>query len=458
MMTRQNHERKVIITDYKLEGDLVIPSAAKGVILFAHGSGSGRHSTRNQHVAQILNDAGFATLLIDLLTHQEKQIDEKSRHLRFDVDLLARRFESITNWLVQEPETCSLDVGYFGSSTGAAAALIAASGLGDVVKAIVCRGGRVDLADAKRVLQGIKACTFLIVGGKDAPIIEMNRRALAQLTNARAKELAVIPDATHLFEEAGKMDQVAGIAAEWFESYLLGDGTKFENKYRAMTSGIFSLFKEKPHIQIRFKDRPAAGEVLVSLLKKYNKNSSEVIVIGIPRGGVIVADVVARRLGSYFDIVIPRKLRAPTNSENAIGAIMQDGSVYLDNNSMEALSHEYIEAEKMEQKKEIDRRMALYRPEPKEYNIQDKTTIIVDDGAATGATIIVAARWLRKQNPRKLIIAAPVASPKAMQMFRREFDHVEIILSPSNFTAVEHSYRDFRPVSDEKVIELVRSR
>src|SRR5687767_9556810 len=166
--------RMVIVLGDKLEGDLVIPLHAKAVILFAHGSGSSRHSTRNQHVAKVLNDAGFATLLIDLLTPQEKEIDEKSRHLRFDIDLLARRILEVTQWLVQEPETSSLQIGYFGSSTGAAAALIAAAQLNDKVKTIVCRGGRLDLADFKGVLPQVTASTLLIVGGKDTPVIAFN--------------------------------------------------------------------------------------------------------------------------------------------------------------------------------------------------------------------------------------------------------------------------------------------
>ena len=162
-------ERTVIISDEKLNGDLAIPPGAKSIILFAHGSGSSRHSTRNQYVAQVLNNAGFATLLVDLLALQEKEIDEKSRHLRFDIDLLAGRLLAVSQWLLQDPETCNLKIGYFGSSTGAAAALIAAERLGGIVKAIVSRGGRPDLAASRGVLQHVTAPTLLIVGGNDTP-------------------------------------------------------------------------------------------------------------------------------------------------------------------------------------------------------------------------------------------------------------------------------------------------
>lgn len=446
--------RTVIVPSDKLEGDLVIPSGAQAIILFAHGSGSSRHSGRNQHVAQVLNDAGFATLLVDLLTPQEKEIDEKSRHLRFDIDLLARRLLGVTQWLAQEPETNSLQIGYFGSSTGAAAALIAAAQLNDKVKTIVCRGGRPDLADSRGMLHHVAASILLIVGGNDTPVIALNRAALKQMSHAEAKELVVIPEAGHLFEEPDKMEEVSKIASEWFGCYLLRNGKKFENKYNPKGSRLFSFFKEKPRIQIRFKDRAAAGDMLASLLGKYK--NGDTIVIGIPRGGVVVAVAVARKLGATFDIVVPRKLRAPDNSENAIGAIMQDGSVYIAE-SMN-ISNEYLDIEKLEQKNEIDRRMSLYRPESKGYNIKGRTVILVDDGAATGATIIAAARWIRKQEPHFLVISLPVAPQNVVNLLAVEADHVEIITSPSTskFKTVEQFFRDFSPVSDQQVSQIIK--
>jgi putative phosphoribosyl transferase len=364
-----------------LEGDLSIPQGAQAVILFAHGSGSDRHSARNGYVAQALNDRGFATLLVDLLTPEEKEIDAKTRHLRFNIEFLASRLVAATDWLVQEPETRSLKIGYFGSSTGAAAALILSIKVGDtVVRAIVSRSGRPDLVDPT-MLQNVAASVLLIVGGRDSQVIGMNGRALEQLVHAEAKELVIIPDATHLFEEPGKMEEVAKVTAEWFECYLLRNGKKFENKFSQKASGLFSLFKEKPHIQIRFKDRTTAGDVLARLLDKY-KDPRNTIVIGIPRGGVVVADTVARKLEADFDILLSRRLRAPNDSETAIGAIMQDDSVYLDLSLVESMniSAEYIETEKMEQKKEIERRMAVYGIKLKDYKIKGKIVILIDDG------------------------------------------------------------------------------
>jgi putative phosphoribosyl transferase len=159
-----------------------------------------------------------------------------------------------------------------------------------------------------------------------------------------------------------------------------------------------------------------------------------------------------------FDIVISRKLRAPNNSENAIGAIMQDGSVYLEDTLVKSMnvSNQYLETEKSEQKKEIDRRMGLYRPETdKEYNIKGRTVILIDDGAATGATIIAATAWIRRQNPRRLIIALPVAPSQVKMALEQQADDLEIIYTPSNFTSVEQFYQNFDALSDQEIIKLL---
>jgi predicted phosphoribosyltransferase len=192
--------------------------------------------------------------------------------------------------------------------------------------------------------------------------------------------------------------------------------------------------------------------------EKENANTA-ITVIGIPRGGVVVADAIARKLAIRdFDIVIPRKLRAPNNSENAIGAIMQDGSVYVENRLVESMnvSNQYLEMEKSQQKKEIDRRMGLYRPErAKEYKIKGRTVFLVDDGAATGATVIAAAGWIRKHNPRRLIIALPVAPSQVKMALRQQADVLEIIYAPSNFRSVEQFYQNFPVVLDHEIIKLL---
>jgi putative phosphoribosyl transferase len=185
-------------------------------VLFAHGSGSSRFSPRNQFVARVLRKGGLATLLIDLLTSEEEKIDRRTRHLRFDINLLAGRLVGATDWLSQHPDTRDLHIGHFGASTGAAAALIAATERADVVEAIVSRGGRPDLAGP--VLSQVEAPTLLIVGGNDIPVIELNQQALAQLRTE--KKLEIVPGATHLFEEPGALEQVAQLARQWFQRYL----------------------------------------------------------------------------------------------------------------------------------------------------------------------------------------------------------------------------------------------
>lgn len=204
-----------------LEGTLGIPQGAEGIVLFAHGSGSSRHSPRNRSVAQALRDGGLATLLLDLLTAEEEQVDMMTGTLRFDIPLLADRLVGATDWLAEHAATQHLKVGYFGASTGAAAALIAATQRPNVVAAIVSRGGRPDLAGS--ALTMVRAPTLLIVGGLDDMVIELNQAALAQLRVE--KQLAIVPGATHLFEEPGTLEQVAHLARQWFEHYLTSRST-----------------------------------------------------------------------------------------------------------------------------------------------------------------------------------------------------------------------------------------
>jgi putative phosphoribosyl transferase len=201
----------------ELTGDVSVPSPARGVVLFAHGSGSGRHSPRNRFVAGVLNEAGLATLLVDLLTASEEAEDRYTGHLRFDIGLLAGRLEGATGWLARDRRTADLPVGYFGASTGAGAALVAAANLPGRVGAVVSRGGRPDLADT--LLPEVQAPTLLIVGGNDVPVIGLNRQALDRL-GSRDKQLVIVPGASHLFEEPGTLEEVARLAAAWFTRHL----------------------------------------------------------------------------------------------------------------------------------------------------------------------------------------------------------------------------------------------
>jgi pimeloyl-ACP methyl ester carboxylesterase len=200
----------------ELEGNLAVPAGARGVVLFAHGSGSSRFSPRNRFVAGQLRNRGLGTLLIDLLTADEEAIDERTAHLRFDIGMLGSRLADAAAWLAGEAETRGLAIGYFGASTGAAAALVAAARLPDPIGAIVSRGGRPDLAGA--ALERVAAPTLLIVGGADTVVIELNREAYRQLRCA--KEIAIVPGASHLFEEPGALEEVARLAGDWLVRWL----------------------------------------------------------------------------------------------------------------------------------------------------------------------------------------------------------------------------------------------
>lgn len=200
-----------------LYGDLCRPAGSAGLVLFAHGSGSGRHSARNRQVAAHLQRCGIGTLLFDLLTAQEEQVDVHTREHRFDIPLLTQRMQDATAWVHSQAEFRDVPIGYFGASTGSAAALIAAARLGDRIAAVVSRGGRPDLAGAA-ALAALKAPTLLIVGGADHGVIELNRAAYARLQCE--KRLAIVPGATHLFEEPGTLEEVSGLAAAWFSDHM----------------------------------------------------------------------------------------------------------------------------------------------------------------------------------------------------------------------------------------------
>lgn len=212
-------EREIALTldENDLGATLGMPQRPRGIVIFAHGSGSSRHSKRNRYVAGVLQEGGFATLLLDLLTEAEEQVDLRTRHLRFDIGLLAGRLMEAADWLQREPSTRGLPIGAFGASTGAAAALIAAAERPRAIRAVVSRGGRPDLAGA--ALPRVAAPTLLIVGGADHQVIELNREAFDELRCE--KHVSIVPRATHLFEEPGALEEVARLARDWFQRHFV---------------------------------------------------------------------------------------------------------------------------------------------------------------------------------------------------------------------------------------------
>jgi len=214
----ENRYVRILSADVHLEAILSIPDEATGLVAFVHGSGSSRHSPRNQYVAQTLQEAGLATLLFDLLTASEEAIDLQTRQLRFDINLLARRTSGILEWLAAQPYEYVSRTGLFGSSTGAAAALIAAAQNPQMVHAVVSRGGRPDLAGS--ALASVKAPTLLIVGADDEAVIQLNEQALGQMPPGGDKKITIVPGATHLFQEPGTLESAARLARDWFVSHL----------------------------------------------------------------------------------------------------------------------------------------------------------------------------------------------------------------------------------------------
>jgi len=214
----ENRYVQILSTGVRLEGIVSIPDDARGFVVFVHGSGSSRHSPRNQYVAQTLQEGGLATLLFDLLTAYEEESDLQTRHLRFDINLLARRTAGVLEWLDLQPYAYGLKKGLFGSSTGAAAALMAAAELPEKIDAVVSRGGRPDLAGA--ALPDVEAPTLLIVGGNDDVVIDLNEQALARMSPGTEKKLVVVPGASHLFEESGALEHAARFARDWFQAHL----------------------------------------------------------------------------------------------------------------------------------------------------------------------------------------------------------------------------------------------
>jgi putative phosphoribosyl transferase len=437
MARRHLHRERVLIPSdsVQLEGEFAIPDDALGIVLFAHGSGSSRLSPRNQFVAEKLHASGIGTLLFDLLTEDEAA----DRENVFDIDFLAHRLRDATRWLRARKGTEAYGLGYFGASTGAAAALVAAA-REPTICAVVSRGGRPDLA--LNHLARVHAPTLLIVGGEDYGVIELNEKAYRLLSCE--KSLRIVPGATHLFEEPGTLEQVSQLAADWFRKHLEGVDAA-------------EVFLGDP---IVFSNREEAGRRLAQALSSYS--GEDVVVLGLPRGGLPVAREIAEALGAPLDIIVVRKLGAPGQPELGIGAVVdgdhpraifnQDLVEHLD------ISNDYVRDEMERQLKEIRRREIAYRGGRAGLALEGKTVIVVDDGIATGSSMRAALRGVRRARPKRLVLAVPVAPAETIEALRADADDIVCLETPADFFAVGQFYRDFHQVSDSEVRRILEAR
>jgi predicted phosphoribosyltransferase/dienelactone hydrolase len=439
------HTREVVIPtgDLQIQGTLELPGRPRGIIIFAHGSGSSRHSPRNRMVARHLVAHGFATLLIDLLDPGE----ERSPSCVFDVSLLSDRLSAAVDWALKSPETSGLPIGLFGASTGAAAAVKLSADRPRDVQAVVSRGGRPDLASDS--LAKVSIPTLLIVGEEDTDVLYLNRQALRQL--AGAARIAIVPRATHLFEEPGALEEVASLAVSWFRSHL----SPIEPQEKLSSRNLMHDSNKDVPPTFGYIDRVDAGNQLVDRLRE--RHLIRPVVMGIPRGGVITADVVARALNADLDVAIVRKLGAPGNPECAIGGLAEDGQVWLVDGVASAMSEwsDYVGQEVDRQRLAVEQRRDSIRRVLPRCPIEGRTVVIVDDGIATGSTIRAALELVKKQRPHEIIVAAPVGSAEAVAMLRSVCRDVICPLVPEGFRAVGQFYDHFPPVDDTEMLNIL---
>lgn len=420
------HDVLIRSRDVSLPGILTTPEPMCGLVLFAHGSGSSRHSTRNQHVASYLQQRGFATLLFDLLTEAEAN----DRRNVFDLRLLADRLLAARSAMLREMEGGDLTpIGYFGASTGGGAAIVAAAVREHPVAAVVSRGGRPDLAGA--ALDDLRTPTLLLIGSKDTPVIDLNKQAAARMNCPH--ELSIVDGATHLFEEPGTLDVVAERAADWFGRHFA-------------THSIDSY---------RFTDREAAGRLLADRLAALNL--PDPVLLAIPRGGVPIASPIAERLNRPLGVALVHKIGAPHNPEAAIGAVGFDGTVHLDERTVEMLnlSSEAIQSVvQREQDALAERAMEYGEFVAHAADLRGRHVVLIDDGLATGETMRAAVSLVKRAQAAAVIVAVPVGAPDSVASLATEAT-VICPVQPPSFRAVGQWYRRFEPVDTSVALDLL---
>jgi predicted phosphoribosyltransferase/dienelactone hydrolase len=427
-------EVRIPIGDESVVGDLVVPAGAKALAVFAHGSGSSRHSPRNVWVAEQLHRDAIATLLFDLLTSSEDRRDAVTAEHRFDIALLGRRLVQVIDWCTMQSELGAMPLGLFGASTGSAAALVAAAQRPDRVRAVVSRGGRPDLAGVD-VLARVRAPTLLIVGGR-------RRRARSQSPGARADEWGKATG-----DRAGRDASLRG--------------TRHARARREPCGGLARRVPRRRNRQLktnmRFANRRRAGEMLGEALARY-RDDPDVVVLALPRGGVPVAYEVARALHAPLDVFVVRKLGMPGHEEFAMGAIATGGVMVINPDLVGFhVPQHVIDSVAARERGELERREQLYRGDRAPLSLAGRIVVLVDDGLATGSTMLAAATAVKQQQPQKVIVAVPVAAAQTCNALRAVVDEVVCRHTPEPFHAVGLWYDDFTQTTDGEVRALLHA-
>jgi putative phosphoribosyl transferase len=411
------------------------PPSARGVVVFAHGSGSSRFSPRNRKVAEGLHAAGLATVLLDLLTPEEEAEDRLTSQWRFNIPLLGQRLTSVVDGLrTEEIGMASMPVGLFGASTGAAAALMTASDRPDTIRALVSRGGRPDLAF--QGLPRVRCPTLLIVGELDREVMALNRQAIRRLSVPH--RLAIISGATHLFAEPGALETVTALAKDWFREHLMPAPMVFH-----------------PPL---WRSRQEAGAALADRLRAQEWPTEQTVLLALPRGGVPVGAEVARRLGLPLATWSVRKVADPSWPELAIGAVAAGGvMVWRDGGERAAHNQERLARQQgwlQEEERELARRQALFG-DPDPHHLQGRHLVVIDDGIATGMTVRAALLSLKRLQPASLTLAVPVVDREVAEELAPLVNRLEALALVDDLRAVGLWYEDFNQLSDGEVIALL---
>lgn len=404
----------------ELRGNLGVPQGPVGLVLFA-GSG-------DAYVTEALRARGLATLELEL----ELAGDE-----HYDIELLATRLCAATDWVIEHSNVSHLPIGYFGAGTGAAVVLVAAARRPELVRGVALSDGRADLAGSALPL--VRAPTLLVAPGNHENSLEIDRAAIEEMTTVT--QLAIIPNAGARFEEPGALDEVVQLAAEW-----LIDHFGKAHPEPAARRGSWGR---------QFRDRRCAGERLAQGLGHFA--GSRTVVFGLPRGGVIVADEIAKALDAPLDVWLVRKIGMPIQPELGMGALAEGAVLVLDPTIVRwsGATPEDLQSIVHRKAVEIRRRAQLYRGEAATLDIHGKTVILVDDGIATGGTLRAAVRGARKRGAGRVIVAAPVAAAEAVSALRAEADELVCLATPRHLNAVGAWYQDFRQPSQQDVLAVL---